>query len=338
MLAIAFLTSYYAGAQCNPSNPFTTGSQTNIGTIAQSFSIAANCGNVDITDIAVWSVGGHTNVTLKIYSGAGCSGTLLHTQTNITIGDGMGLPTNISVTPNVTVSGGNTYTFQLDFQGGSSIMKSIVDTYPNGNYFTNSNCNATTEDLFFSVFTVASVFPVELVDFKADNWNEQVRLQWNTASEQNNAGFEVEHSTDARQWEVLTFVDGKGTTTEVTDYQYIDKHPAVGTNYYRLRQLDFNGEESYSPVKAVEYSASGTSSLSIYPNPVQAGTTLNLSGIAENVEAIWLTDLFGRIVWAGNSFEGGKANIALPNDLSGGLYSLMVIAEGQKTVLKVVVQ
>jgi hypothetical protein len=91
-------------------------------------------------------------------------------------------------------------------------------------------------------------------------------------------------------------------------------------------------------VKAVEHSAGGTVGLSIYPNPVQAGATLNLSGIAENVEAIWLTDLFGRIVWAGNSFEGGKANIALPNDLSGGLYSLMVIAEGQKTVLKVVVQ
>lgn len=340
MLAIAFSFYCQAGAQCNPSNPFTTGSQTIISTLAQSFAIAGTCGTVDITDITVWSVGGHTGVTLKIFSGAGCSGTLLHTQNNITLGGGgNGTPTTIPITPNVRVTGGSTYTFQLTTEGGSSLLKSTTDTYSGGNYFTESSCTpSANEDLFFSVFTVAGIFPVELTDFQVRMANDQAQLQWSTASEQNNAGFEVEHSTDARQWEVLTFVEGKGTTTEVTDYQHIDKHPAVGTNYYRLRQLDFNGEESYSPVKAVEHSAGGTVSLSIYPNPVQAGAMLNLSGIAENVEAIWLTDLFGRIVWAGNSFEGGKANIALPNNLSGGLYSLMVIAEGQKTVLKVVVQ
>lgn len=344
LFVLAFSTSYFAGAQCNPSNPLTTGSPTGIASLAQSFTTNSTCGNGSITDIAVWAIGSHTNVTLKIYSGVGCSGTLLHTQPNVDIANGMGLPTNIDVTPNVPYTAGGVYTFKLEFEvnedgeGGSSLQKSIADTYPDGNYFIDPDCAPTTEDLFFMVFTVAGIFPVELTDFQVRMANDQAQLQWSTASEQNNAGFEVERSTDAHQWEVLTFVEGKGTTTEVTDYQYIDKHPAVGTNYYRLRQLDFNGEESYSPVKAVEYSADGNASLAIYPNPVQAGATLNLSGIAENVEAIWLTDLFGRIVWAGNSFEGGKANIALPNDLSGGLYSLMVIAEGQKTVLKVVVQ
>ena len=71
----------------------------------------------------------------------------------------------------------------------------------------------------------------------------QSLLTWQTASELNNAGFEVERSADAKQWEVLGFVNGHGTTMEANDYKYLDAQPMRGMNYYRLSQTDFDGNE-----------------------------------------------------------------------------------------------
>ena len=96
-----------------------------------------------------------------------------------------------------------------------------------------------------------------------------------TATEKNNEGFEVQRSTDAKEWKTLDFVLGNGTTLETQNYTYLD----VGTDvlgrdvlvkrlYYRLQQIDLDGQFEYSDIINVELGISDYE-LQIFPNPVQ---------------------------------------------------------------------
>ena len=73
-------------------------------------------------------------------------------------------------------------------------------------------------------------------------------------------------------WTELTFVQGKGTTTEEQFYQWLDSRPLPGVNYYRLRQVDDDGSYSFSPTRMVHLPTDGT--LTMYPNPVASGGPL----------------------------------------------------------------
>jgi len=98
------------------------------------------------------------------------------------------------------------------------------------------------------------IIPVELVSFTADVYGNQVRLQWETSSELNNLGFEIERKSEISDWRTIGFEEGKGTTTEIQRYTYIDDLFGVSSeNFsYRLKQLDFDGSFSYSEEIEVE--------------------------------------------------------------------------------------
>lgn len=113
----------------------------------------------------------------------------------------------------------------------------------------------------------AIILPVTLTSLEARARGGQTTVHWETASEINNEGFEVEHSTDGRQWSRLGFVKGNGTTTRTQEYYFVDDSPASGSNYYRLRQVDFDGQYEYSDIVSV-YVGSRFESTSVYPNPV----------------------------------------------------------------------
>lgn len=122
--------------------------------------------------------------------------------------------------------------------------------------------------------------PVELVRFEAHRpaGQSQVRLTWATASEQDNAGFEVQRQDEGQTtFRRVGFVAGRGTRTAPAEYAFADANNFRGLSYYRLRQVDFDGTETFSPVRAVPGLADGTAfSLSAYPNPVAATGTLTL--------------------------------------------------------------
>lgn len=107
--------------------------------------------------------------------------------------------------------------------------------------------------------------PVELTTFNAYKRASGVLLEWQTASEINNAGFEVQRSKDGKTWENLGFVEGVGNTLEIKDYTYWDEAPLEGVNYYRLKQLDFDGNFEYSLIVSVLWTKAADIVLS--PNP-----------------------------------------------------------------------
>ena len=95
-----------------------------------------------------------------------------------------------------------------------------------------------------------NVLPVELIEFKAEWIGDAVLLQWSTASETDNMSFTVQRSADGSNWTDLARVPGSGTSETVSHYEYLDGE-AAGSIYYRLRQTDYSGTESYSDIVKV---------------------------------------------------------------------------------------
>jgi hypothetical protein len=102
--------------------------------------------------------------------------------------------------------------------------------------------------------TTNTPLPVELVEFGAMKSGKSIVLNWMTASEVNNSGFDIERSIDGRSWKVIGFANGVGNVAEVQNYNFIDDQPFGGINYYRLKQIDYDGKYDYSPIVAVRNS------------------------------------------------------------------------------------
>lgn len=112
------------------------------------------------------------------------------------------------------------------------------------------------------------VMPVTLIDFTAKNNNDQsVLLQWSTADEKNNIGFEIERSSDAVNYDSIGFVPATKAATAINYYSYKDEVVNNGRNYYRLKQIDEDGTYTYSHLTVIQNTIS-TKKIHVSPNPV----------------------------------------------------------------------
>ncbi|MCX2741408.1 T9SS type A sorting domain-containing protein [Pontibacter anaerobius] len=141
--------------------------------------------------------------------------------------------------------------------------------------------------------------PVELSRFEGKAAQSGVSLEWETASEQNNSHFEVERSTDGKAFEHLGKVAGNGNSSVALSYKYFDKHPFPGLNYYRLKQVDFDGRYEYSKVVAVTAAEAKPLQVQMLPNPCLNGDCqLNITSTAPGQQVrVQLQDLTGRVVF-----------------------------------------
>jgi len=114
-----------------------------------------------------------------------------------------------------------------------------------------------------------AVLPVELLFFKAEKKNQTSVLSWATATEINNDHFDIEHSPDGIDFRSIGKVKGAGTTEQPQNYEFIHRQPVTGTNYYRLRQVDFDGAFEYSSIETVTFEddRQNSANFRIFPNP-----------------------------------------------------------------------
>ncbi|MDX1906063.1 MAG: T9SS type A sorting domain-containing protein [Bacteroidia bacterium] len=181
-----------------------------------------------------------------------------------------------AVTGNSTLTGtfDNTYSISYSFQ--PSLFFNLSNTIYYG--FTAGVSPARTNDQRISFAAPGALgscsaltFPVELTSFEATPLdNMTVGLSWTTASELNNDYFEVLRANDGALWQIVGTVDGVGTTQEVQQYRYLDLSPNPGRNYYRLRQIDFDGAFGLSDIVEVYADFEGDLRLVAWPNPTSA--------------------------------------------------------------------
>ena len=172
--------------------------------------------------------------------------------------------------------------------------------------------------------------PVELTSFTANVLNGQVQLDWETATELNNAGFSIQRSKDNNKFIDLAFVKGKGTTTTQSLYSYTDKSGLSGKYYYRLKQVDFNGSVTYSKSTEVDLGLPKDYALEQnYPNPFNPSTTIEFSLPAAEKVSLKIYNLLGQVVTTlVNGYrEAGTYNVNWDaSNLSTGIYIYRVEA------------
>ncbi len=141
-----------------------------------------------------------------------------------------------------------------------------------------------------------SALPVELVSFQATLKGDAVVLSWNTASETNNAGFEVQQMVSG-DFQSLGFVEGFGSTSEAKSYQFDVDNLEPGTYTFRLKQIDFGGAVQFSPILEVTLELNGAYQLSeAYPNPVNPTGRFSLGVQREQQVSVALYNMLGQRV------------------------------------------
>ncbi|MAT40647.1 MAG: hypothetical protein CL946_13700 [Ectothiorhodospiraceae bacterium] len=145
--------------------------------------------------------------------------------------------------------------------------------------------------------------PVELATFRANRAEDRIFLEWITVSEINNHGFEVQRSFNAGDtWEAIGFVQGHGTTRSQQQYTFsdplTDTHHSLGSVYYRLKQIDFDGDYQYSPVLNVAISTVPTAIAlhQNYPNPFRERTSIGYQQQEPGFVTLTLYDALGKKV------------------------------------------
>ncbi|MFC5271946.1 T9SS type A sorting domain-containing protein [Adhaeribacter terreus] len=125
----------------------------------------------------------------------------------------------------------------------------------------------------FSPFTFGAIsannpLPVELVHFFVETQENGIVLSWETASEINNSHFEIERSSNGKDFTKIGEVAGQGTSNAAKRYQFTDKNSSTTQQYYRLKQVDFDGKFTYSKIVSAKI-AGQLNAIEIYPNPAQ---------------------------------------------------------------------
>ena len=193
--------------------------------------------------------------------------------------------TNVKIT--LSIDGG--LTFPITVVASTPNDGSEVITLPNNPTSTARIKVEAADNIFFDIsnvnFTINNAVPVELTLFTATYQANSVKLEWATATETNNSGFEIQHKVVSQksavsnsEFETIGFTPGHGTTTETKSYKFIDNNLSVGKHFYRLKQVDYVGAYEYSNEIEVDIAAPKKYDLGQnYPNPFNPSTSIQFS-------------------------------------------------------------
>ncbi len=211
--------------------------------------------------------------------------------------------------------------------------------------FTSSSITASVtiddvNDIYFTVgSTESSLLPIELKSFDASWIEGSVQLEWVTASEKNNDFFEILRSPDAVNWESLAIVTGSGFSDHDISYQWVDRQPYERDNYYRLRQVDYDGTEELHKIVWVTNEAIYPSKMIVYGNPVVT-SFLNFELVNINrskPSQIDLIDMTGRRIQSMSITEFGQNAIQVHSLLPGN-YILRAQAGDQTLIQRIFIK
>lgn len=300
-----------------------------IGTCQDTFtltSVGSNAGTIDmcarfknpisnkITSLATYISGAGRVFRFYVYSvDSDTPRAKLHTSANITSVLGKNtytIPTPVTVTGDffvVVTQLSATTNLGLRYKAESPIRtKTFFFRSPSGASAAPSSAwfdaaNSTLPAKFLIDATMQTAYlPIKLTYFSGVKEGKNNVLKWETSNEINNLGFEIERSSDGKEFSKIGYRESNaknGNSSSLLAYYFTDNSPLTTTNFYRLKQLDKDGEISYSEIVAIKSSATEkTTIVSLFPNPSNLNTNIVLNSIQAENYTIAVTDLMGKMI------------------------------------------
>ena len=209
--------------------------------------------------------------------------------------------------------------FEVQFNGDPAQESTSFD------YVSIDAAGMLSEPVTYTLFYAA--LPVEWFSFRVVKMKETAHIEFSTATEINNSHFLVQKSIDGRVFNNIARIEGAVNSTEINNYTYLDNRPVSGINYYRIMQVDLNGDKSYSDVRIISMEEQ-QEEVSIYPNPVSTSNSVlhvNFTNSEDNVLLV-VYNSFGMEVKRcdiSDSNRNGKTTLDI-SDFMSGTYILKV--------------
>jgi hypothetical protein len=228
---------------------------------------------------------------------------------------------------------------QWQNRGGANF--SSGNTQSRGTFEAQSTISFSQQIVTLGSVDTSNPLPVTLVRFEGQLNGSIALLNWTTSSEINNDYFEIQRSTDGAEFISIGKVTGKGTTNLTSNYWFEDKRLARGNNYYRLKQVDYDGKSSFSNVILIDYDGSTPLGISLFPNPT-TWQDINLELVNSTGEdaVVRIHDLSGKTIFQRIvTAENLNTSMVLKTDeLSAGVYIVELVQGTQRVVKRLLVK
>ena len=182
-------------------------------------------------------------------------------------------------------------------------------------------------------YTLATPVPVTLLSFGGYRENNYNLLKWKTVFEQNNLGFQIERSDDGISYSSIGFVNSlatNGYSISTLEYSFIDNYPLGKSQYYRLRQKDFDGNSKLSNIIHIKStSPTAFSIINLFPNPVTSKMDISINALRQDEVRLEVFDIYGKISFITKAFvEKGSNTVSIDvSSIPSGSYLLKVISK-----------
>lgn len=233
--------------------------------------------------------------------------------------------------------GGNVYTFNWSvystacgaaLQTGTLANLNITGLTAGQNYVLCYNWTSACDmDTVWPYLYSNSPLPVELISFEGSRRGNKVLLQWQTATEKNSSHFIVERTNDGGNFVEVTKVLAAGNSSQLISYEAFDEYPVNGKNFYRLKEIDINGDEQFSKLVEVNFVNEQTT-LSVHPNPIkQNNFQIRYLALTTGLAELSVLDVTGRKIYDERFYVSEDKitnwNVTIP-DMKQGLYYIRI--------------
>ncbi len=190
-----------------------------------------------------------------------------------------------------------------------------------------------------NVYLYSQLLPINFAGFTVTKKNNTAFIQWSTAFEQNNKGFSIERSSDAVNWKQINFINGSNAGTAARSYSATDAAPVTGINYYRIKQVDFDGKAVYTATASLSFDKDNGTKLSLFPNPAKDKFTIALGAI-ESSATFTIVSANGKVVKTGtfNKSQANSVQTISAGNLPRGLYMVQLSDGKTKQSAKLILE
>jgi hypothetical protein len=221
-----------------------------------------------------------------------------------------------------------------DFTGGTQSLF-IADNLSGDKKLTFNSVSLTGSKYVAVMNGAVASLPVEILYFEGKRLGSYVMLEWETMAEINNDYFIVEKSTDGENWEELLTVAGQGNTSEQTYYSQIDVNGCAGVCYYKLIQVDYDGQTEEIKVISLQTEGKTTEfNISVSPNPISQTANIAFTAPEGGVFSLSVTTQTGQLLYSSKTM-GNKGNNHISFDASmlssGSYYFILEDENGNRT-------